>query len=476
VSEQKIIHYLPCYSHLLLSDADVNLLYGGRDSGKSYFIAQKLIADCMRNDYFRCILVKKTHESIKDAQWQTIKDIVEQEGLAHLFTFYRAPLEIHYNNNGNKFIARGCDNPAKMKSIKDPSTVWIEEANQLGQEDYLTISTTLRSNKARIEEWLSFNPETKGDYREHWIYKDFLSMLDNPCATGNYTKHITANDRDYTLNYSVTHTTYEDNPYCKPEQVARHEHLLEVNPHRYKIYTKGLWGNEDNSNPWAWALNRDKHYNSELFTPNKNYNLDLSFDFNFSPCTVVVAQDEQHLPRYNIIGYHKASSSHESALKQLCDRIRTEYPHHYRTKQITITGDASGTQRDPSRPSNINRYTDICGYLGVGIGAVRIERANLPHKSSRDLCNDILHQIPKGGYVFWGGRGCEMLLSEIESAYPDDKESLNKAKKELGLHGLDAWRYLNGMYFAYHLKGARFKEYQRMIDAVVMRLKTHQHV
>src|SRR5580704_17607992 len=104
--------FLPVFRPLLNTKANINFLWGGRDSGKSFFIAQKLILDCLQLDYFRCILIKKTFESIKDSQWELIKNICADWNISHLFSFTVAPLEITCNN-GNKFIARGCDKTEK---------------------------------------------------------------------------------------------------------------------------------------------------------------------------------------------------------------------------------------------------------------------------------------------------------------------------------------------------------------------------
>ena len=68
--------YLP-----LLNDKNrYLLLYGGRDSAKSYFAAQKVIIDTMKRSYSRYILVRKVYAHIKDSQFQTIKDIVKSYG------------------------------------------------------------------------------------------------------------------------------------------------------------------------------------------------------------------------------------------------------------------------------------------------------------------------------------------------------------------------------------------------------------
>jgi phage terminase large subunit len=57
------------------------LLYGGRDSAKSYFAAQKVLIDTMRKPYSRYILLRKIYADIKDSQFQTIKDIISSYGL-----------------------------------------------------------------------------------------------------------------------------------------------------------------------------------------------------------------------------------------------------------------------------------------------------------------------------------------------------------------------------------------------------------
>lgn len=113
--------FLPCYHHLIKSDYDIEFLYGGRDSGKSRFIASVMVLACMELPYFRCVLVRKVFNTIKESQWQLIKDVVEEWGLTEFFTFRQAPLEIHCEN-GNKFICRGMDEPGKLKSISNSAS------------------------------------------------------------------------------------------------------------------------------------------------------------------------------------------------------------------------------------------------------------------------------------------------------------------------------------------------------------------
>lgn len=148
--------FLDCYHHILEpNDNDIEFLYGGRDSGKSNFVAQKLLFDALVDKNFRCILIKKTAESVKDSQWQTLKDIAADYSIDKHFQFRKSPLEIEVDN-GAMFIARGCDDPRKLKSIRNPSCAWIEEGDQLTDEDFTLIITTLRSNYGNIKIYFVF--------------------------------------------------------------------------------------------------------------------------------------------------------------------------------------------------------------------------------------------------------------------------------------------------------------------------------
>jgi phage terminase large subunit len=152
----------PIYLPLLNDSHRYLLMYGGRDSAKSYFAAQKVIIDTMRKPYSRIILVRKAYAHIKDSQFQTIKDIVQSYGLSDHFHFTENPLRIVFKKNGNMIIARGLDKEHKTKSIKDPTGVWYEEMNEISFNDFIKTTTSLRGGI--IQEIATFNPEMETDW------------------------------------------------------------------------------------------------------------------------------------------------------------------------------------------------------------------------------------------------------------------------------------------------------------------------
>lgn len=387
--------YLPCYQHLVDSTADINFLWGGRDSGKSHFIAQRLIRKCLKEKFFRCVMVKKTETSIKDSQWQTIKDVVEGWGLSSLFRFKIAPLSIECVN-GNKFIARGCEDPEKLKSIKDPTDVWYEEGNQLSLNDFITVATTLRSNKVNTQQWFSFNPETDGEFEEFWLYKSFFDTnggdiyrnftstwtVDIPAysytdSTTRETTHTPASKVDFT--YTSTWTTYHDNRYCKPQRAAFLEQLAVLDPYYYKVFTLGQWGNRAVTDPFCLTFSKEKNVGPTKLR--MDLEACLSFDFNVNPITCGVYQHEGD-DIWNV----EAIKLDNSDIYKLCDYILLAYPGCL----FQVTGDATGQNTSAMVQDGINYYTIIKTKLNLGQAQLKwVPSVNPKVKENRVLVNAV---------------------------------------------------------------------------------------
>lgn len=237
--------FLPCYLHLVHSDEffDIDFLYGGRDSGKSRFIASILVIECMRSKYFKCLLIRKVLNTVRSSQFDLIKSIIEEWGLTHLFSFNETRLEIICKANKNGFYGRGLDDVGRIKSFNNPSHAWIEEGNQITAEDFVVILTSLRAGQ-RVKTWFSFNPECEGNYTDFWLYQEYFEAC-QPKLSFTWIKTIEVPDEGAVeFKIRATHTTYRDNPYCAPQRKALYESYKgsKNNAYWYQTYTLGLWG------------------------------------------------------------------------------------------------------------------------------------------------------------------------------------------------------------------------------------------
>lgn len=384
--------YLPCYQHLLEdNDIDIEILYGGRDSGKSKFIAQKLTDESLDAEYFRCLLIKETHESIKDAQWQMIKDNAEQWGIDSLFRFKTSPLGIECLS-GASFHTRGMDDPGKIRSFTNPSVVWIEEANQISETGFITIITGLRSDYGKIKVYMSLNPEAIGpDFREFWLYKMFflpnegqlsfsgvLTVLDPDSG-----KPMKDNDGNpVQVKYRATHVTYRDNPFVSPQRIAFHESLKSSNYYWYQVFTLGLWGNQANDSPWAFAFDRKKHVGRCQL--NKNEPVYLSWDFNRNPmCCSVIQWYNDHIYVLQTFKIPKAG------VDAVCAHILVFYPGCL----YIVTGDYNGNNESSLYQEQVTHYKLIQSYLKLAPTQLQVIPNPRLHKNQTHV-NSILAFYP----------------------------------------------------------------------------------
>jgi len=236
--------YLPCYHHLLdENNIDIEFLYGGRDSGKSRHTAQHLVELCLSSDYFQCLIIRKVLNTVRDSQYSLIKSVIESWGITELFSFNETRMEIRCIANGNAFYGRGLDDVGRIKSFNNPSHCWIEEGNQIDNEDFTIVLTSLRYNEGNVKTYFTFNPECEGNYTEFWLWQEYFKHTEELSWTWQKVIEI-PNEQPVFFNIRATHTTYKNNPYCSSQRKAIYESYKNSknNVYWYQTYTLGLWG------------------------------------------------------------------------------------------------------------------------------------------------------------------------------------------------------------------------------------------
>lgn len=435
--------FLPCYHHLIDSTSDIDFLWGGRDAGRSHFIASILIRACLELPYFRCVLVRSVFNTIKESQWQTIKDICTKWGIDHLFTFNINPLEIKCVN-GNRFICRGMDDSANLKSISNPSHCWAEEMNQLTLDDFILIMTSLRYNAGRVKVWCSFNPESEGDYNDFWLYQTFFADSKEDDFTQTWSIEIPAYKdtpvQYVNYNYTSTHTTYHDNRYCKPERAAFLEKLFYINPYHYNVFTLGQWGNRKNDDPFCLTFDRAKHVAPTKL--NRAYDVKLSFDFNKNPMTCQVFQDYNN----RIYGIESINLGHSNIYK-MCDYIVANYPNCL----YVVTGDATGKHGTALVKDDINYYTIIKIKLNLSQMQLRVPSINPNIEENRSLVNAVFHEVN----ILIDPVKCKGLIYDCENVSVNDMGKIDKgdrANPKKRADHLDGCRYYFNTFWKHILK------------------------
>lgn len=372
------------------------IFYGGRGSSKSNFVAKKLIYRCLTEDYFRFILVRNTYSSIKDSSYQTIKDIIYELGLQELFEFKLQPLEIHCKN-GNSFIARGCDDTQKIKSVKDPTGCWWEEDIPL-ESDFITVTTSIRTQKANyLQEIFSINPEVEGDYKDHWFYKRFFGDKVEKSFSSVTPLQIDENT-SVDLTYTVHHSWYKDNRWLPNEFIGFLMDLQKKNPYYYTIYCLGYWGNKQSGGLFYKLFDRARN-TSNTISYNPDLALHLSFDFNVNPYMSATVWQVVGKIAYCIDEI--AMISPKNTTKGVCDEFTRRYQSH--NAGLFIYGDPSGRNEDTRSEKGFNDYKIISNELAQFKPVSRVEQKHPPVVIRGNFINTVFQE---------GFEGFNILISE----------------------------------------------------------------
>lgn len=460
----------------LIDNKDRYLIcYGGRGSSKSVFAAKKLIWRCLAEPYFRYILARNTYATIKDSSYQTIKDIIIEWGLQELFEFKLQPLEIHCAN-GNCFLARGCDDTTKIKSVKDPSGVWWEE-DIPNEPDFITVTTSIRTTKADyLQEIFTINPEVKGDYQDHWFWKrffmgkqkrtfsDITTVKDVPfynSVTGTY------ENKDVDLTYTCHHSTYRDNKWIPKEFVAFLLDLKVKNPYYYTIYCEGDWGNKVVGGLFYKSFSLDKHVTDKVkYDP--NLPLHVSWDDNrnpYLPCGVFQIQGAKNAVQIDeISGVYPLNT-----IKWVCAEFARRYPSH--RAGLYIYGDATARKGDTKVEQGSNFFNLIAKELSQYKPVIRVPAANPSVNIRGQFMNDIMH-ARYGGISFKIASHCRDSKADFCNVKEgEDGKWKEMATDENGVRS-QKWGHYSDLtdYFYCEYFRTDFLTFQRVGDGEIKRI------
>lgn len=389
---------LPRYQHIIEEGSDditIEFLYGGRDSSKSYTTASILLIECLSLPYFRCALIRENSGDVKDSQWQLIKDIADDWGVSHLFSFTKAPLEINCLINKNKFIARGCNEPQNLKSITACNRAWIEEGVK-ERESMTVILGTIRSSISKVKLYYTFNPEFDGNYHSWWLFEDWFAGKwneENLSFTSERDFKVKTDigggikqERTIKLRYRVTHSTYNDNPYVTDERIAFHENNK---GYYYTVYTLGLFGYKITGDEFWTDFKSTTH--TEPFGFEKKDPIHVVIDSNTAPyVTIAMWQLDEPKKLASQYGELPCRSPHASAPKS-ARKLNTWLSSIGYEGIVFLYGDASANNEstvDENNASFFDKFIEELSSFGWRIEN-RIGKSNPRIALSGDFINEI---------------------------------------------------------------------------------------
>ena len=218
----------PVYLPYLEDETYTQIFYGGSSSGKSYFLAQRVVWDMLKGGH-NYLVVRKVARTVRKSVYNEIVKAIGFFKASKLFTENRSEMVIT-GPNGYQIMFAGLDDVEKVKSITPArgviTDIWVEEATEADYGDIKQLRKRLRG-RSSVEKRivLSFNPV----YQTHWIYKEFFEGRWDGSAASYRGDMI-----------SILKTTYRDNVFLT--EGDRRELEEERDPYFRDVYTNGNWG------------------------------------------------------------------------------------------------------------------------------------------------------------------------------------------------------------------------------------------
>lgn len=196
-----------------------NVYYGGRASGKTKFIMQKLLIKGLR-ERRTILLMRKQTTQLRDSVWKEMLQTISDFHLLDYFSINKTEFRITCNINGTEFKCLGLDEPEKIKGFADISDVFMDEVTGFNKEDVELIDGTLRSPKFKLplQMYFAFNPISKANF----VYTYF----------GFDTGIVPQNT-------FILKSTYLDNPFLGANVAERYEVLKQRDYQRWQIEALG---------------------------------------------------------------------------------------------------------------------------------------------------------------------------------------------------------------------------------------------
>ena len=412
------------------------VLYGGAGSGKSHFAAQKLLTRCLNERGHRILIVRKVAKTIKESVYKQLHALISEYGLQSIVTENKTDMSFMFNN-GNEIITTGLDDPEKIKSIYNITSIWIEEATELEKGDFDQLDLRLRGETLNYKQIiLTFNPVSE----THWLKAELFDKEVENCT--------------------LLHSTYKNNRFLDNEYIETLNKRVASDENLHRIYVLGAWGRIITGAEYYTQFDRKKHVGR--FKANKELPFHLSFDQNTVPynsCLITqIAKDGDIYHVYVVKELALKNPKNKAAW--LCKEFLELYPN---PEQIYYYGDASGNKQDTR--NNQTDYDIIRSALGkyLSNSSDRTMRGNPPHKKRRQFINALLAE--KLNIRLHINENCKLLITDLEYVKEDSDGATLKEKTKDKLTGqtYEKWGHLSDA-LCYELINA-FRSYYDSFNA-----------
>lgn len=318
--------------------------FGGAGSGKSHFIAQKLVLKALKEKR-RVLVCRRYGSTIKNSVWQLFEDALKFFQIYDRCKINKTDRIIDLPN-GSRFIFMGLDDEAKLLSLQNISDIFVEEVFEVPRETVDQLNLRMRGKAKNQQIYLAFNPISAN----HWLY-DFTQV--NPPES-----------------FYFLRTTYKDNKFLPESYTKSLEDMRRTNPNKARVFVDGEWGVDIDAQVFSnW---REEDFNIQDLLTRPELKVRCGIDFGWvDPSTVAVTlYDEENQTIYIIDEYYQRGATMDELYqaivdlridKQLiyCDSAEPKSIQFLKSKDIRAKGANKGRNSVKAGISFLQNHTII---------------------------------------------------------------------------------------------------------------------
>lgn len=214
-------------------------LMGGRGNGRSGTASRYAVSRLFGKEYTRGALMRAVHADIEKSCWAEVHGRLEEQGVleAKGLRVINGDMIARYGKNSLSslgFKSSAGSLTARLKSLAEFNLAWIEEGEEIGEQEFMTFDDSLRTTKGSIRIIFTLNTPPKN----HWIIKRFFDLEPVEGVEGFYRPILKPEYADSAI---YIPGTFRDNlPNIDPATAVRYEKYKETKPDYYYQMIEGL--------------------------------------------------------------------------------------------------------------------------------------------------------------------------------------------------------------------------------------------
>jgi phage terminase large subunit len=218
-----------------ITDWRYAILMGGRGNGRSGTASRYAVSQLLGKEYTRGALMRAVHADIRTSCWGEIIKRVNEQEIREQFRIADNDMFIENGQNSLRahgFRASSGSLTARLKSLAEYNHLWIEEAEEIGEDEFRTLDDTLRTKKGRIKIVFTLNTPPKN----HWILKKWFDMIPSELP-GFYIPKLKADVKNVLF---ISGTWKENQENLDQHTLQRYQAYKYSNPAYYWQVIEGL--------------------------------------------------------------------------------------------------------------------------------------------------------------------------------------------------------------------------------------------